>query len=95
MKIVEVDGIWVEEAETDKIHVAAAQRYSVLVTMKNETGTYYPMMGSMVTDLFNTVPSTLDYNVTGWLVHDESNDNPTMPDVAEFDPYDDFDLVTT
>lgn len=56
------------------------------------------MMGSMVMDLFNTVPSTLDYNVTGWLVYDESNDNPTMPDhmdVAEFDPYDDFDLVPT
>lgn len=30
MKIAEVDGIWVEEAETDMIQVAAAQRYSLL-----------------------------------------------------------------
>lgn len=95
MKIVEVDGIWVEEAEADMIYISTAQRYSVLVTMKNETSTNYPMMGSMDTDLFDTIPASLDYNVTGWLVYDESAENPAMPEIAAFDPYDDFDLVPT
>ena len=49
MRIVEVDGVWVDEAETDMIYIAVAQRYSVLVTMKNETDKNYPIVGSMDT----------------------------------------------
>lgn len=93
MKIIEVDGIWTDSAEADMIYIATGQRYSVLVTMKNDTGTNYPMMGSMDTDLFDTIPSSLNWNVTGWLMYDESADFPAMPEMAEFDPFDDFDLV--
>lgn len=49
MKIVEVDGIWTEPAEADMIYIASAQRYSFLVTMKNDTSRNYPMVGSMDT----------------------------------------------
>jgi iron transport multicopper oxidase len=35
MRIVEVDGVYHEPAEADMIYIAAAQRYAVLVTVKN------------------------------------------------------------
>lgn len=49
MKIVEVDGVWTDAAETDMIYITSAQRYSVLVTMKNETNQNYAMVGGMDT----------------------------------------------
>ncbi|KAJ5527675.1 hypothetical protein N7513_011834 [Penicillium frequentans] len=95
MQIVEVDGIWTEAAETDMIYITSAQRYSFLVTMKNESDTNYAMVGSMDTDLFDTVPSTLNWNVTGWLIYDESSEKPMPASKQTFSPYDDFDLVPT
>ncbi|OJJ34660.1 hypothetical protein ASPWEDRAFT_110479 [Aspergillus wentii DTO 134E9] len=93
MSIVEVDGIWTEPANTSMIYITAAQRVSVLVTMKNDTSANYAMMGSMDTDLFDTIPSTLNWNVTGWLEYDSSADKPAAKEVASFDPYDDMQLV--
>lgn len=49
MKIVEVDGVWTHASEANMIYIASAQRYSVLVTMKNETSQNYAMVGSMDT----------------------------------------------
>jgi iron transport multicopper oxidase len=49
MTIVEVDGVWTDPAEAEKIYISAAQRYSVLVTTKNDTSTNYPIIGSMDT----------------------------------------------
>lgn len=93
MKIVEVDGIWTNSSDAEMIYIATGQRYTILVTMKNETGTNYPMMTSMDTTLFDTIPSTLNWNSTGWLVYDASAENPAMPEVDEFNPFDDFYLV--
>lgn len=95
MRIVEVDGIWTDSADAEMIYVATGQRYTVLVTMKNETSTNYPIMTSMDTDLFDTIPDDLNWNSTGWLVYDSTADNPAMPEVDEFDPFDDFYLVPT
>ena len=47
MRIVEVDGIYTEAAEADMIYITAAQRYSVLVTMKNDTSANFAYVGSM------------------------------------------------
>lgn len=49
MKIVEVDGVYTEPAEADMIYLTTAQRYSVLVTMKNDTNANFAMVGSMDT----------------------------------------------
>ncbi|KAI0147749.1 Cupredoxin [Xylariaceae sp. FL1272] len=93
MRIVEVDGVWTEQAETSMIYVAAAQRYTILVTMKNGTSRNYPIVTSMDTDLFDTIPDTLDWNTTGWLVYNSDAELPTASFVDSFDFYDDFDLV--
>lgn len=47
MRIVEVDGIYTEPAEADMIYMTAAQRYSVLVTAKNDTNANFAIVGSM------------------------------------------------
>jgi len=53
MTIVEVDGVYTNEAEAERIYIAAAQRYSVLVKTKNETTTNYPIIASMDTVRFS------------------------------------------
>ena len=47
MQIVEVDGIYTEPAEADMLYITVAQRYSVLITTKNDTTTNYAFVGSM------------------------------------------------
>lgn len=49
MSIVEVDGIYTEQAEAEMIYLAAAQRCSFLLTTKNETTANYAFVGSMDT----------------------------------------------
>ncbi|KAL8697118.1 MAG: hypothetical protein Q9224_002461, partial [Gallowayella concinna] len=93
MKIVEVDGIYTEAAEADMIYLTAAQRYSVLITTKNDTSSNFAIVGSMDQDLFDVVPGDLNPNVTGWLVYSESAELPTPAFVDQFEPFDDFTLV--
>ena len=49
MTLVEVDGVFTEQAEAERIYVGAAQRYSFLLTTKNETTTNYAIVASMDT----------------------------------------------
>jgi iron transport multicopper oxidase len=42
-----VDGIYTEPTEAEMIYVTAAQRYSVLVTAKNDTTSNFAFVGSM------------------------------------------------
>jgi iron transport multicopper oxidase len=39
------------------------------------------------------VPASLNYNVTGWLVYDNTKSLPDPASVNSFDPFDDFALV--
>ena len=111
MQIVEVDGIYTNEAAANMIYVAAAQRYSVLITTKNDTSTNFAYVASMdqvckktlyqlhqlnsYQTLFDTIPPSLNPNVTGWLVYDETAPLPTPALVDTLDPFDDFFLVPT
>lgn len=49
MTIVEVDGVYTEEASAEMIYVSAAQRYSFLLTTKNDTSQNYAFQSSMDT----------------------------------------------
>lgn len=49
MTIVEVDGVYTDPAEAELIYVSAAQRYSFMVTTKNETNVNYAIVSSMDT----------------------------------------------
>ncbi|KAE8848855.1 hypothetical protein HRS9122_02871 [Pyrenophora teres f. teres] len=93
MRIVEVDGIYTEPTEANMLYFTAAQRYSVLVTAKNDTNSNFAFVGSMDEDMFDAVPDGLNPNVTGWLVYDENKEKPAPKDVDSFEPFDDFNLV--
>ncbi|KUJ08596.1 uncharacterized protein LY89DRAFT_701877 [Mollisia scopiformis] len=93
MTIVEVDGVYTDPAEAEMIYLGAAQRYSFLVTTRNESSMNYAIVSSMDTSLFDTIPDGLNWNVTGWLVYDESNDLPTPALVEDFNDFDDFFLT--
>ncbi|KKY19915.1 putative iron transport multicopper oxidase fet3 [Phaeomoniella chlamydospora] len=91
--IIEVDGITTERQKASQIYLSASQRYTILLTTKNETTSNYAIMASMDEDLFDTVPSSLNPNVTSYLVYDSSASLPRPYDTEAFDPYDDFYLV--
>ena len=93
MRVVEVDGVYTEPMEADMLYITAAQRYSVLVTAKNNTSSNFAFVGSMDQDLFDTVPEGLNPNVTGWLVYDDTKEKPAAKEIDAFEPFDDFDLV--
>lgn len=92
-RIVEVDGVWTEEAEADLIYLSAAQRYSVLVTMRNDTSTNFAINGAMDQDLFDKIPEGLNSNVTSFLVYDPSAPMPSPSLLDEFVEFDDHTLV--
>jgi iron transport multicopper oxidase len=92
-RVVEVDGVWHEAAETDMIYITAAQRYGLLLTTKNETDVNYAIIGAMDQDLFDTVPADLNPNVTSYLVYDSTVKMPTPALIDEYAPFDDIELV--
>ena len=60
MRVIEVDGVYTEEYTVPGIDLTTAQRVSVLVTAKNTTDQNYAMVGAMDTDMFDTVPASLN-----------------------------------
>ncbi|KAM3422713.1 hypothetical protein BST61_g198 [Cercospora zeina] len=95
MKIIEVDGVWTEPADAEMIYITAAQRYGFLVTAKNDASAgNFPIVASMDTDLFDTVPPGLPTNVTSWLVYDGSQSKPEPALLDSWDAqFDDITLV--
>lgn len=49
ISIIEVDGVYTQPAEADRIYLSAAQRCSFLLTTKNETTANFPFVASMDT----------------------------------------------
>ncbi|KAK5164454.1 uncharacterized protein LTR77_009660 [Saxophila tyrrhenica] len=93
MRIIEVDGVYTQPAETDMIYLTTAQRYGFLVTMKENSSSNFAMVSSMDESLFDVVPPTLNPNVTGWLMYDASAPKPVASPIEAFHPFDDFSLV--
>jgi iron transport multicopper oxidase len=58
MQIVEVDGIYTEEAEAEMIYLSAAQRVSFLLTTKKDVSKNFPIVASM--DTVSTMSPKLD-----------------------------------
>ncbi|KAK3825394.1 MAG: Cupredoxin [Benniella sp.] len=90
MEIIEVDGIDVERTKVSSFYVTAAQRYSILVTAKNDTSTNYMFRADMDPAMFDVVPPELELNITGSIVY-----NPTAPFApAEYSQWEEFDDAT-
>lgn len=93
MRVVEVDGVWTDEAQADRLYITPAQRYSILLTAKSTASENFAIASAMDQGLFDIIPDDLNPNVTGWLVYDQAKPlpEPFWPD--ELDAFDDFDLV--
>ncbi|KAJ5793293.1 uncharacterized protein N7503_009271 [Penicillium pulvis] len=96
-RIVEIDGVYVDEQEADTLYIAVAQRYSILVTMKNSTDKNYPIVTVADSELLDTILPTLQLNQTNWLEYNSSAAHPqavmTVDTASDLVPYDDFKLV--
>ncbi|KAJ7669291.1 Fet3 protein [Mycena polygramma] len=72
MRVIEVDGTDVEETPIDLVTLTVAQRYSVLVTARNDTAANWAVHANMDTDMFDTVPDSLNPNSTASITYDAS-----------------------
>ncbi|KAI9444229.1 Fet3 protein [Lactarius indigo] len=72
MRIIEVDGTDVEESAIDLLSITVAQRYSVLVTARNDTTSNWAIHANMDTDMFDKVPPELQPNVTSSITYSSS-----------------------
>lgn len=95
MTIVEVDGVYTVAQKTDLIYLSDGQRMSVLITAKPDASKNYAFVGAMDPSMFDSVPSTLDLNATGYLVYNTAKPLPLeAPTFASYDgAFDDFGLV--
>ncbi|KAG9005058.1 ferroxidase fet3 [Tulasnella sp. 427] len=64
MQVIEVDGTDVEAAPVELQSVSVAQRYSFLVTARNDTSSNWLIHANMDPDMFDGVPDTLQLNIT-------------------------------
>jgi iron transport multicopper oxidase len=55
-----VDGTDIEESPIALLTLTVAQRYSVLVTARNDTTANWAVHANMDTDMFDTVPDSLN-----------------------------------
>ncbi|RXG42243.1 hypothetical protein VDGE_07226 [Verticillium dahliae] len=93
MRIVEVDGVWTDEAVAERLYITPAQRYSVLLTTKADAQENFAIVSAMDEELFDIIPEDQNSNVTGWLVYDDKKALPKPTPVDELDFFDDFGLV--
>ena len=95
MTIIEVDGVYTVAQQTDLIYLSDAQRMSVLITAKPTADKNYAFVGAMDPSMFDSVPSTLNLNATGYLVYDTTKPLPSKaPTFASYTGgLDDFGLI--
>jgi iron transport multicopper oxidase len=86
MRIVEVDGTDVEESAIDLLSVTVAQRYSVLVTARNDTSSNWAIHANMDTVMFDTVPPSLQPNLTSSITY---NSSAPLTNLGSVDTYHD------
>jgi iron transport multicopper oxidase len=96
LDIIEIDGVDTERKTVDSVYMTAAQRVSVLVTAKNSTDTNYWMRADMNTDMFDTLPDNLVYNLAVPLYYNNQSSNfAESTDVGMASTFDDAELVPT
>ncbi|KAL1979624.1 hypothetical protein VTN96DRAFT_5427 [Rasamsonia emersonii] len=96
-RIVEIDGVYTEPAEADTLYIAAAQRYSILLTTKNTTDRNYAIVTVADSVLLDTIPPDLQLNNTNWLEYNADAPhlpaNITVDQAQDLVPFDDITLV--
>ena len=96
-QIIEVDGVYTEPTEASILYIGVAQRYSILLTTKNETDTNYAIVTVADSKLLDYIPEHLKLNNTNWLQYNaEAPHNQAVINASvssDLVPFDDFTLV--
>ncbi|KAF8480361.1 Fet3 protein [Russula ochroleuca] len=87
MRIIEADGTDVEESPIDLLGITVAQRYSVLVTARNDTSSNWAIHANLDTTMFDKVPAALQSNLTASITY---NSSAPLTDPSFVDAYHDM-----
>jgi iron transport multicopper oxidase len=93
MTIVAVDGVYTEPQQTNEIYLTVAQRYSVLITTKDDTSQNFAILNTLDTSMFDDFPSWANPDVYGYLIYDPKNPLPPVTPLRDYGCYDDYNLV--
>ncbi|KAK0522063.1 ferroxidase fet3, partial [Tilletia horrida] len=92
MRVIEADGTDVQELPVPSLPIAVAQRYSVLVTARNDTAAAlqnWVLHANMDPDMFDVVPDDLQLNITATIGYPNAtslgSDRPYLDEYAYFD----------
>lgn len=89
MSVIEADGVEMVPYPIDTLTVAVAQRYSILVTAKNETSKNYAMSLMQSPDMYDVVPDSLVLNNTVQIVYAGGNE----PAATQYDTFTDLTVL--
>jgi iron transport multicopper oxidase len=64
MRVIEVDGVETQPLEASVIPISTAQRYSVLVTARNDTSSNFAIHANMDPDMFDAIPDELQLSTS-------------------------------
>jgi iron transport multicopper oxidase len=87
MRVIEVDGVETQELEAGALPISTAQRYSVLVTARNDTANNWAIHANMDPDMFDAIPDDLQLNITAQVVYDEK---APLSEPVIYDQYPEF-----
>ncbi|CAK5272094.1 unnamed protein product [Mycena citricolor] len=85
-----VDGTDIEPFPIDLLTVTVAQRYSILVTARNDTSANWAVHANMDTDMFDRVPPALNPNSTASITYSSS---APLTNLGTIDAYSDVDDI--
>ncbi|KAI9734044.1 MAG: hypothetical protein M1818_006982 [Claussenomyces sp. TS43310] len=92
MNVIEVDGVYVTPYETSQIRVAAAQRYSFLLTAKSTADQNYAFTASMDSNRDYSLAATWPTNATGHIIYDGQKALPGSYPVSAWAVFNDQNL---
>jgi len=92
MVIVEVDGVYTQQAERPMIYLGAGQRCSFLVKTKTDISKNYPIVASLDAASFMGRRQFAQQNVTGWLVYNLEQPLPAANNVGKYEMISDMGL---
>lgn len=95
MRVIEIDGTYVEKKDAYQIRVSPAQRYTVLLNAQPTARKNYAFLASldMNRDFANDAAPVFPFNITGNIIYDAAKPLPAPYVVNKWKPIDDFDLV--
>ncbi|KAK7036552.1 ferroxidase fet3 [Paramarasmius palmivorus] len=93
MQVIEVDGTDVTETPATMLNLAAGQRYSVLVTARNDTSSNWAVHANMDGSMFRDISKPVNFNVTSSVTYSSSSQTTNSGPVASYTRLDETTLV--